>query len=883
MRLFWACTHVTLRETELPLLLRAGLEVIPEDPNETFLAVAELQDYEDERVHPAAGVWKRTCTVDRTELDFIRRSNLVLRRGRLTTAEVELFNRWIDVIYVATCLDTAVAVSRWFRGTVVYRLFGINDRLGDFRADAQRFPEADLKRLVLSPIFNSVAELPEAKRFARTAVVHGYRDGLSGRWMGFEGTRHGGVVAHMCTEGSESARSVERLLPYARRRFTWLLGKNDQAAVPAEIRRAFQVTGTLAREAFLEAFCGLRLLLHPYDNPYHNHYTNLESITLGIPTLVLAENPLARENNLATLAPEERLDLGVFGAVAEMAEFAERHFDDRRRLEAIAHNQKRLLAPFSLGAVSREIAAFVEVLADEQRAAGSVKLGEASTAFLSKSTMERLALQRRFIEDGGVLVLNELTPHALDGVGAPRLVPGADPRLLPVGFSGAVYASGRHEFSFHVDGAGRISLCVELWRHGTRTMTRFLTVDVDHEAVEVGIMLAAPAGIVFYACASGADALTLESAFHRLDPTQVIREDDIRCARQENSCANQRLFFTRLNPLLPGDAGYGAYGLWVRNGESRQLILPSRGRRETVPMSVSAALFAKRPASVALTLECWIENEIAASRQERVSIGPGTTRIETQITEAPETFAPVVYVASEDGDIEVEDIEVSGIVLTPHAAHAAASALRFHGQFDPPVDKVLYERYFRDSKRPGVFVEAGACDGVTESSCLFFSESLGWTGVNVEPTPYFFEKLTHNRPRDVNLNIALSSLNGRQTFTHAIHPYWGRHFGNGSLSHVDRHKTELADAGCSFETFEVVTRRFADIVVELGIARIDLMVLDVEGHELEALSGMIDSPVLPRILCIEYTQVGLDELQAPLARLGYTFDGISHSNALWRR
>jgi hypothetical protein len=40
-------------------------------------------------------------------------------------------------------------------------------------------------------------------------------------------------------------------------------------------------------------------------------------------------------------------------------------------------------------------------------------------------------------------------------------------------------------------------------------------------------------------------------------------------------------------------------------------------------------------------------------------------------------------------------------------------ACRFYGQFDPPVDRFLFERYFAGSKRPGVFIECGAFDGET--------------------------------------------------------------------------------------------------------------------------------------------------------------------------
>ena len=86
--------------------------------------------------------------------------------------------------------------------------------------------------------------------------------------------------------------------------------------------------------------------------------------------------------------------------------------------------------------------------------------------------------------------------------------------------------------------------------------------------------------------------------------------------------------------------------------------------------------------------------------------------------------------------------------------------MKFYGQFDPAVDRFIYERYFVGRPGPGVAVECGAFDGLTESSCKFFEESLGWACVNVEPYPPAFAKLVVNRPLSTNINVALSSWTG---------------------------------------------------------------------------------------------------------------------------
>ena len=60
---------------------------------------------------------------------------------------------------------------------------------------------------------------------------------------------------------------------------------------------------------------------------------------------------------------------------------------------------------------------------------------------------------------------------------------------------------------------------------------------------------------------------------------------------------------------------------------------------------------------------------------------------------------------------------------------------------------------------------------------------------------------------------------------------------------------------------------------------IDLFVLDVEGFEIEVIEGMKNSKYLPKIMCVEFPHVGLENLKTVLAELGYDFDIINESNA----
>lgn len=209
--------------------------------------------------------------------------------------------------------------------------------------------------------------------------------------------------------------------------------------------------------------------------------------------------------------------------------------------------------------------------------------------------------------------------------------------------------------------------------------------------------------------------------------------------------------------------------------------------------------------------------------------------------------------------------------------------LRFYGQFAPQVDAFIYHRYFRSLDIRGVFVECGAFDGVGDSSCKFFEESMGWRGYNFEPLPSAFEKLAVNRPSSVNLNKALSNTVGRQSFKVVHHPQLGLNFGNSSLCHTQAHWQHLADYGCSFSDVEVETTDWKKFVEEYEISHVDLFVLDVEGHEISVLEGMRNCPVLPDLICIEVGHLDFGTLRTLLNQLGYVYDISSHVNAFFVR
>lgn len=179
-------------------------------------------------------------------------------------------------------------------------------------------------------------------------------------------------------------------------------------------------------------------------------------------------------------------------------------------------------------------------------------------------------------------------------------------------------------------------------------------------------------------------------------------------------------------------------------------------------------------------------------------------------------------------------------------------------------------------------MECGAFDGVTESSCKYFEESLGWQAINVEASPAIFAQLVKNRPHSLNLNLALSDRCQLTEFVEVKHPGFEL-CTNGSLKHLDEHLEWLRSEQCTFSRSFVQTCTYRELIENLQVSDIDLMVLDVEGHELAAISGFFGASVLPKVLCVEHGHLGVPKICEAVEPLGYRFDIQSHVNSYFVR
>lgn len=153
-------------------------------------------------------------------------------------------------------------------------------------------------------------------------------------------------------------------------------------------------------------------------------------------------------------------------------------------------------------------------------------------------------------------------------------------------------------------------------------------------------------------------------------------------------------------------------------------------------------------------------------------------------------------------------------------------------------DKYLYETFFKD-KKDGVFVEIGAYDGIRFSNSYFFENSLGWSGVCIEPNPEAFEKLKKNR-RCICVNGCITDFNGTADFLWIQGP---GHFLSGLIDkydprHMERVEKTLLEHGGKKELVKIDCLLLEDILKQNNIAHVDYLSIDTEGGEIDILRSI---------------------------------------------
>jgi FkbM family methyltransferase len=158
--------------------------------------------------------------------------------------------------------------------------------------------------------------------------------------------------------------------------------------------------------------------------------------------------------------------------------------------------------------------------------------------------------------------------------------------------------------------------------------------------------------------------------------------------------------------------------------------------------------------------------------------------------------------------------------------------------FPPNEEQELIRRFFGDT--PGFFVEVGANDPHARSQTYHLEQS-GWTGLLIEPQPDLADALRANRRAKVFAVACSSPAHDGDTLTLHV---------AGPLSSLNRER--MAPGTVPDGAIAVPVRTLDRVLAEGGAEPgFDFLSIDVEGHELEVLSGFDARRWRPRLILLE--------------------------------
>ena len=152
--------------------------------------------------------------------------------------------------------------------------------------------------------------------------------------------------------------------------------------------------------------------------------------------------------------------------------------------------------------------------------------------------------------------------------------------------------------------------------------------------------------------------------------------------------------------------------------------------------------------------------------------------------------------------------------------------IKFYSQQDE--DKYIIQYILKDKLSDGVYFEVGGCDGILYSNTKTLEDYFGFSGILIEPQLHFFEKSLKNRPNNECYNYAISNSN--QEYIEFI----GNNAEGGIVNTIN---TNIKAYNWN-QTYQIENKKCSDILNLSKFNYIDIMIIDVEGGELELLKSI---------------------------------------------
>ena len=197
----------------------------------------------------------------------------------------------------------------------------------------------------------------------------------------------------------------------------------------------------------------------------------------------------------------------------------------------------------------------------------------------------------------------------------------------------------------------------------------------------------------------------------------------------------------------------------------------------------------------------------------------------------------------------------------------------------------IYTALERFHGKPVIFAQIGANDGMSVDPLReFVVANPKWRGLLVEPVPWIFETLQKNyayvnKSRRLRfVNAAIGSETGMRPFwkirddlLHEFPPF-AYQVGSFSRAHVLKHFHDHPGIDKKVESISVRCETFASLCASYEIEKLDILHMDVEGHEPEILRSIDYAAVAPKLILFEIDHMDnetKEQIFAMLSSHGY--------------
>jgi len=195
-----------------------------------------------------------------------------------------------------------------------------------------------------------------------------------------------------------------------------------------------------------------------------------------------------------------------------------------------------------------------------------------------------------------------------------------------------------------------------------------------------------------------------------------------------------------------------------------------------------------------------------------------------------------------------------------------------------------YDALSKFSGQPATFIQIGSNDGISVDPLReFVVSNRSWSGVLIEPVPWIFERLVSNyayvnRGQLRFLNAAIGAEQGVHEFWKIRDEYlkefppFAYQIGSFSRSHITKHFAGHPGINSKIESIQVRCETFASVCRSFDLKHVDILHMDVEGHETDILKTIDYSTYGPRLILFEISHMPEPEWSAiseMLSSLGY--------------